>query len=53
MKGKHMGKYQLDYRGMQQVERFHEKHSNVQTDKKSRVSQLKAQFLEKAKKKSK
>lgn len=22
-----MGKYQLDYKGMQQVERFHEKHS--------------------------
>ena len=48
-----MGKYQLDYKGMQQVERFHEKHSNVKTDKKARVSQLKAQFLEKAKKKSK
>ena len=48
-----MGKYQLDYKGMQQVERFHAKHSNVKTDKKARVSQLKAQFLEKAKKKSK
>ena len=48
-----MGKYQLDYRGMQQVERFHEEHSNVQTDKKARVSKLKAQFLEKATKKSK
>ena len=48
-----MGKYQLDYKGMQQVERFHEKHSNVKTDKKTRVNQLKAQFLEKAKKKSK
>ena len=44
-----MGKYQLDYKGMQQVKRFHEKHSNVKTDKKARVSQLKAQFLEKAK----
>ena len=30
-----------------------QKHSNVKTDKKARVSQLKAQFLEKAKKKSK
>ena len=47
-----MGKYQLDYKGMQQVERFHEKHSNVKTDKKARFSQLKAQVLEKAKKKS-
>ena len=48
-----MGKYQLDYKGMQQVERFHEKHSNVKADEKARVNQLKAQFLEKAKKKSK
>ncbi|SEI69507.1 hypothetical protein [Streptococcus equinus] len=48
-----MGKYQLDYKGMQQVERFHEKNSNVKADKKTRVNQLKAQFLEKAKKKSK
>ena len=47
-----MGKYQLDYKGMQQVERFHEKNSNVKADK-ARVNQLKAQFLEKAKKKSK
>ncbi|ACG63184.1 hypothetical protein [Streptococcus equi] len=44
-----MGKYQLDYKGMQQVERFHEKHSVAKTDKKSRVQQLRAQFLEKAK----
>lgn len=42
-----MGKYQLDYKGMQQVERFHEKHSVAKTDKKSRVQQLRAQFLEK------
>ena len=53
MKGKHIGKYQSDYKGMQKVESFHEKHSNVKTDKKARVNQLKAQFLEKAKKKSK
>lgn len=48
-----MGKYQLDYKGMQQVERFHEKHSTAKSDKKARVTELKAQFLEKAKKKSK
>lgn len=48
-----MGKYQLDYKGMQQVERFHEKNSNMKADKKARVNQLKAQFLEKAKKRSK
>ncbi|MGT2683365.1 hypothetical protein [Streptococcus porci] len=35
-----MGKYQLDYKGMQQVERFHEKHSNVKNDKKARVQEL-------------
>ncbi|MGT2960095.1 hypothetical protein [Streptococcus caballi] len=43
-----MGKYQLDYKGMQQVERFHEKHSQGKSDKKSRIQDLKAQFLEKA-----
>lgn len=35
-----MGKYQLDYKGMKQVERFHEKHSVVKSDKKSRVQEL-------------
>lgn len=35
-----MGKYQLDYKGMQQVERFHEKHSNVRNDKNARVQEL-------------
>lgn len=35
-----MGKYQLDYKGMQQVEKFHEKHSTVKNDKKSRVQEL-------------
>ncbi|MCB2829856.1 hypothetical protein [Streptococcus dysgalactiae] len=48
-----MGKYQLDYKGMQQVERFHEKHSTKKADKKSRIQELKAQFLEKAKKQTK
>lgn len=35
-----MGKYQLDYKGMQQVERFHEKQANVKMDKKSRAQAL-------------
>lgn len=48
-----MGKYQLDYKGMQQVERFHETHSTAKGNKKARVNELKEQFLEKAKKKSK
>ena len=30
-----MGKYQLDYKGMQQVERYHEKNATVKDDKKS------------------
>ena len=29
-----MGKYQLDYKGMQQVERYHEKNATVKTIKK-------------------
>lgn len=48
-----MGKYQLDYKGQAQVERFHEKHSKVKADKKARVQDLKAQFLEKMKKQGK
>lgn len=45
-----MGKYQLDYKGMQQVERFHEKHSSGgQTDKKSRVQALLKQAQNKKK----
>lgn len=40
-----MGKYQLDYKGQAQVERFHEKHSRVKDDKKARLEALKAQFL--------
>lgn len=47
-----MGKYQLDYKGMKQVERFHEKQSYVKMDKKAHISRLKAQFLEKNKQKS-
>lgn len=35
-----MGKYQLDYKGMQQVEKFHEKHSTGKEDKKTRVQAL-------------
>ena len=47
-----MGKSHLDYKGMKQVERFHEKHSTgANQSKKSRVQDLKAQFLEKSKKK--
>ncbi|MGT2865889.1 hypothetical protein [Streptococcus fryi] len=46
-----MGKYQLDYKGQAQVERFHDKHSRVKSDKKARVNDLKAQFLEKMTKK--
>ncbi|MGT2887900.1 hypothetical protein N1495_02545 [Streptococcus didelphis] len=45
-----MGKYQLDYKGMQQVEKFHEKNTNKKADKKVRVQELKAQFLQKTKK---
>ena len=33
-----MGKYQLDYKGMQQVERYHEKNATV--NKKARVQAL-------------
>ncbi|WP_186652510.1 hypothetical protein [Streptococcus sp. sy004] len=48
-----MGKYQLDYKGQAQVERFHEKHSKVKSDKKARVQDLKARFLDKVKQQGK
>ena len=35
-----MGKYQLDYKGMQQMERYHEKNATVKNDKKARVQAL-------------
>lgn len=35
-----MGKYQLDYKGMQHVERYHEKNATVKNDKKARVQAL-------------
>ena len=46
-----MGKFQLDYKGMQQVERFHEKHWIVKDDKKARVQALLKQAKKKAGKK--
>ncbi|MBJ8326282.1 hypothetical protein [Streptococcus pacificus] len=42
-----MGKYQLDYKGQKQVERFHEKNSRVKGDQKARVKALKERFIEK------
>ena len=45
-------KFQLDYKGMQQVERFHEKNSTGKTNKKTHIKDLRAQFLEKNKEKS-
>lgn len=35
-----MGKYQLDDKGKALIERYHEKNSNVNQDKKSRVKEL-------------
>ncbi|HFI0869331.1 TPA: hypothetical protein ACGPCR_001205 [Streptococcus agalactiae] len=47
-----MGKYQLDYKGQAQVQKFHEKHSTGENaNQKSRLKDLRKQFLGKAKKK--
>ncbi|WNZ88344.1 hypothetical protein ABG810_09265 [Streptococcus iniae] len=48
-----MGKYQLDYKGMQQVERFHEKNSSKSAKQKTDAKDLKADFSEKNDKKGK
>ncbi|WP_167547754.1 hypothetical protein [Streptococcus halichoeri] len=45
-----MGKYQLDYKGMQQVEKYHEKHSRAKQDKKAKLEALKEQFVKKTRK---
>ncbi|MEY8463506.1 hypothetical protein [Streptococcus merionis] len=47
-----MGKYQLDYKGMKQVERFHEKHSSENKNKADKARALKAQFAQKLTKKN-
>ncbi len=44
-----MGKFQLDYKGQAQVQRFHEKQSRESIDKKARVKDLQAKFLAKKK----
>jgi hypothetical protein len=43
-----MGKYQLDYKGQQSVQKFHEKHIG-KSDKQSKLEALKAQYLDKKK----
>ncbi len=40
-----MGKYQLDYKGQAAVQKFHEKNSNVKSDKQAKIEELKAQYL--------
>ncbi|MDR1567520.1 MAG: hypothetical protein LBS33_02385 [Streptococcaceae bacterium] len=44
-----MGKFQLDDKGRTQVERYHEKHSRVKSDKQLQIAKLRQQFLEKRK----
>lgn len=44
-----MGKYQLDDKGKALVERYHEKNSNVEQDKKSRIQELLKQARNKKK----
>ncbi|WEV45084.1 hypothetical protein OZX60_06525 [Streptococcaceae bacterium ESL0687] len=40
-----MGKYQLDDKGRAQNQKFHEKHSNVKSDKQARILEMRAKFL--------
>ncbi|WP_313093950.1 hypothetical protein [Streptococcus parasuis] len=44
-----MGKYQLDDKGKALIERYHEKNSNVNQDKKSRIKELLKQARNKKK----
>ena len=40
-----MGKYQLDYKGMQQVERYHEKNATFKKDKNALVKIWKEEII--------
>ncbi|MER1959021.1 MAG: hypothetical protein ABS942_16680 [Solibacillus sp.] len=42
-----MGKYQLDYKGMAAVTKFHEKNKPAQFDKKQQIEKLRAEYLKK------
>ena len=44
-----MGKFQLDYKGQQSVQKFHEKLKVDKTDKQSKLEAIKKQYLEKKK----
>lgn len=44
-----MGKFQLDNKGQQSVQKFHEKLKVDKTDKQSKLEMIKAQYLEKKK----
>ncbi len=41
-----MGKFQLDYKGQQSVQKFHEKLKVEKTDKQSKLEAIKKQYLE-------
>ena len=44
-----MGKFQLDYKGQQSVQKFHEKLKVDKTDKQSKLEAIKKHYLEKKK----
>jgi len=45
-----LGKYQLDYKGMKAVSKYHEKRKPDQFDKKQHLEKLRTEFLEKKQK---
>ncbi|GKV69448.1 hypothetical protein NCCP2716_19460 [Sporosarcina sp. NCCP-2716] len=45
-----MGKYQLDYKGMQAVSKYQEKRKPDQFDKKKHLEKLRKEYLEKKQK---
>ena len=45
-----MGKYQLDYKGMQAVSKYHEKLKPAQFDKKKQLEEIRMKHLERKKK---
>lgn len=45
-----MGKYQLDYKGMQAVSKYHEKLKPAKFDKKQQLEKIRMAYLEKKQK---
>lgn len=47
-----MGKYQLDYKGMQSVSKYHEKNLPTKFDKKEQLEKIRTEYMERKQKRT-